>query len=118
MKSRRFPPHRHTLARLIVFLLMASSIALSPIRGTGAAQATSSSATIGDPSRIGIVADVGTRYGHYGRQSEPVAVLAGSGAKWVKEEFRWDWVQPSRDRWEWAFMDEAVDEEKARGLEI
>jgi hypothetical protein len=89
---------------------------LIPIRTTNAVQATSN--VIGSPSRFGLVADVGTRYGHHGRQGGPVGVLAGSGAKWVKEEFRWDWVQPSRDRWTWAFMDEAVDEEKARGLEI
>ena len=75
-------------------------------------------AAAGNDSRLGVVADVGTRYGIYGQQGGPIGAVAGTGTKWVKEEFRWDWVEPSRDRWTWAFMDEAVNDERAKGMDI
>ncbi len=96
-------------------MLVVSSLSLIPgPAGTPAAGA----AAIGSGSKFGLVADVGTRYGAYGQQHKPIEVLAGTGAKWVKEEFRWDWVEPSRGRWTWAFMDEAVNKERAKGLDI
>ena len=109
------------LARVFVVLIVASiavsSVVIGPVQATSAAAATSSS-TIGSPSHFGVVADLGTRYGVRGQLGKPADMLAASGAKWVKEEFRWETVQPARDRWTWDFMDSAVNEEKARGLEI
>lgn len=87
--------------------------------GSGRAQPPAvSAAAAGSGSRFGLVADIGTRYGIYNDQGRPIDVLAQTGAKWVKEEFRWDWVEPRRGDWEWAFMDEAVDKERAKGLDI
>ena len=98
----RFP----IVARVLVCFFVASAFLVNPVQATQAMSSDSSK----NPSRIGLVADVGTRYGIYGQQKQPIEVLSGRGAKWVKEEFRWDWVQPSRDQWTWAFMDEAVNE--------
>ncbi len=104
------------LSRAVLALVLASLSLLSVglARPALAAQA----AVIGSSSRFGLVADVGTRYGKYGDQDRPIGILAQTGAKWVIEEFRWDWVEPRRGVWEWEFMDEAVREEKARGLDI
>ncbi len=70
------------------------------------------------PARFGVVADVGTRYGVVGQAHKPMGLLAGSGARWVKEEFRWDALEPSRGRWTWDRLDEAVNAERSAGLEI
>ncbi len=68
--------------------------------------------------RFGIVADLGTRFDGNTRTGLPMDVLAGSGAGWVKEEFRWDALEPSRGRWTWGRLDDVVDAERARGLEV
>jgi hypothetical protein len=68
--------------------------------------------------RFGLVADIGTRHPCDGQQGGPVGVLAATGAKLVKEEVRWDWVEPSRDQWTWTCMDRAINDERARGLDI
>jgi hypothetical protein len=102
-----------TIARVALALLAAltSGLCMNASHPAPAAAA-------GGGSRLGVVADVGTRYGIYGRQGGPIGAVAGTSTKWVKEEFRWDWVEPSRDRWTWAFMDEAVDDERAKGMDI
>ncbi len=115
MNGRQFDVRFSIAARILALLGVIGGLVFGPVQSINAA---STSAVIGSPSRIGLVADVGTRYGVAGKLKEPVGVLAGSGAKWVKEEFRWDAVQPSRDRWTWEFMDQAVNEERARGLDI
>ncbi|HET8631035.1 MAG TPA: hypothetical protein VFL91_26745 [Thermomicrobiales bacterium] len=103
-----------TRAVLAVTLALVSGLSLGVARPSRAPAALAA----GGGGRLGVVADVGTRYGIYGRQGGPIGVLADTGAGWVKEEFRWDWVEPSRDRWTWAFMDEAVNDERAKGLQI
>jgi hypothetical protein len=113
----RSPIVARVLVVLIIASFAASSILGGPVQSVGAAQATTNG-TIGNPSPFGVVADLGTRFGVRGEFGKPAELLAASGAKWVKEEFRWETVQPSRDRWTWDFMDAAVNEEKARGLEI
>jgi hypothetical protein len=102
-------------ARFFSVLVLLLGIAFET--GLFAAAPARAAAATGE-RRFGIVADIGTRHGVYGQSGGAVGLLAGSGASWVKEEFRWDWVEPSRGRWEWAFMDEAVDAERAKGLEI
>src|SRR4051795_3333733 len=69
-------------------------------------------------SRFGLNADIGTRHDCDGQQGRAVETLAKTGVGWVKEEFRWDWVEPSRDNFTWTCMDRAVGDERARGLEI
>lgn len=68
--------------------------------------------------RFGIVADLGTRFDGNTRTGLPMGVLAGSGAGWVKEEFRWDALEPSKGRWTWGRLDDAVNAERARNLEV
>ncbi len=69
-------------------------------------------------SRAGVVADVGTRLSADRSEGRAVELLANSGVGWVKEEFRWDTIQPSQNRWTWDLMDKAVNAERAKGLEI
>jgi hypothetical protein len=68
--------------------------------------------------RFGLVADIGTRFDGDTRRNAPVGILAGSGATWAKEEFRWDTLEPSRGRWTWGRLDDVVNAERARNLEI
>ena len=84
----------------------------------GEAHTATAAASSKKESRFGMVADVGTRLSAERSPKKLVALLAGSGAGWVKEEFRWDAVQPSRDRWTWDLLDAAVNAERAQGLEI
>lgn len=69
-------------------------------------------------SRFGVVADIGTRLPAGASEARPIELLNALGAGWVKEEFRWDAIQPERNRWTWALMDKAVNAEKRQGFEI
>lgn len=109
--DRVAPRLARTALAILLFATLLSGSGLTRPRAAVAAAAGSS-------SRFGLVADIGTRYGIYNDQGRPIDVLAETGAKWVKEEFRWDWVEPRQGTWEWAFMDEAVDKERAKGLDI
>jgi len=44
--------------------------------------------------------------------------IAESGARWVRIDFIWSWVEPQPDRFEWALYDEVVDGALARGLRV
>jgi len=82
----------------------------------GARPATVSAA--GGDSRFGVVADIGTRHECDNGHGPAVATAAALGVGWVKEEFRWDWVEPRRGTWTWTCMDRVVDAERAKGLAI
>jgi hypothetical protein len=69
-------------------------------------------------SRLGLVADIGTRHECDDKHGPAVDTLARTGVTWVKEEIRWDWVEPSRDVFTWTCMDRVIDAERAQGLEI
>lgn len=107
----RWSGHARAVLALVLLLSVVAGSGITRPRPVAAAAA-------GSTSRFGLVADIGTRYGIYSDQGRPIDILAQTGAKWVKEEFRWDWVEPRRGVWEWAFMDEAVDKERAKGLDI
>jgi len=96
---------------LLLVLVLVASFGAPVLRPAAAAPA-------GSASRFGLVADIGTRHPCDGRQGGPVGVLAGTGVKWALEEFRWEWVEPSRGNFTWTCMDRAVDDERARGLDI
>ncbi len=115
MRAMRGKDGYSRMIYLVLAVLIASGGWLGYVQPTGA---TGAAALISANSRFGIVGDVGTRHPCNGQQGGAVNLLAGSGASWVKEEFRWDWVQPSRDRWTWDCMDRAVNDERAKGLEI
>lgn len=69
-------------------------------------------------SRFGVVTHIATRYGLYGQQGGPIDLAAGTGAGWVREEIRWDWVEHPLGTYDWGFMDEMVQKSTARGLNI
>lgn len=89
--------------------------------GTGFGNAVmrhSPAAAAGRESRLGLVADIGTRHECDDKHGPAVDTLARTGVTWVKEEIRWDWVEPSRDVFTWTCMDRVIDAERAQGLEI
>src|SRR4051794_23863910 len=45
-------------------------------------------------------------------------LVAHSGARWAREEFRWDLIEPQRGRWDWAAHDQTVAGYRREGLEI
>ncbi|MCL5958129.1 MAG: glycosyl hydrolase [Chloroflexi bacterium] len=70
-------------------------------------------------SPFGLNSDIAVRYAIiHGEQSLPTDLLAKTGAKWTREEFRWDWIQPQPDKWEWAYTDEMVALQTAEGISI
>lgn len=89
--------------------------------GTGFGNAVmrqSPAAAAGRESRLGLVADIGTRHECDDKHGPAVDTLVRTGVTWVKEEIRWDWVEPSRDVFTWTCMDRVIDAERAQGLEI
>ena len=97
---------------IVVSLLLG---ALAQARGVVAPVAAAANAR---DSRFGLVADIGTRHECDGGHGPAMQTAAATGVGWVKEEFRWDWVEPSRDTWTWTCMDRVIDAERAGGLEI
>src|SRR5438132_1183598 len=47
----------------------------------------------GGGSRFGVVTHIATRFGIYGQQNGPMDMARGTGAGWIREEIRWDWVE-------------------------
>jgi hypothetical protein len=97
-------------AVLLVLTVLSSFGAPAPLPAAAAPS--------GSASRFGVVADIGTRHPCDGQQGGPVGVLADTKVKWVLEEFRWEWVEPSQGNFTWTCMDRAIDDERARGLDI
>ena len=69
-------------------------------------------------SRFGLVTHIATRFGQFGQQGGPIDLAAATGASWVREEIRWDWVEHPLGSWDWGFTDEMVQKATARGLNI
>ena len=42
----------------------------------------------------------------------------GTGAGWIREEVRWDWIQHPIGAWDWGFTDEMVQDARSRNLSI
>ncbi len=72
----------------------------------------------GTQSKFGLVTHIATRFGIYGQQNGPMDVASGSGAGWIREELRWDWVEHPLGAWDWGFTDEMVQDAHGHGLEI
>jgi len=72
----------------------------------------------GTSSRFGVVTHIATRYGIYGQQNSPMDMASGTGAGWIREEIRWDWVEHPLGKWDWGFTDEMVQDARGRNLEI
>ncbi len=114
---RRRPPAPGLLlhvALLLAFLCAGTGAAPAGAWGATAAGAT----TIGAGPELGVVTNAVSR-----RHIAPHApiypdLLAGSGARWVREEFRWDLVEPERGRFAWAAHDGALAAYREHGFAI
>jgi len=72
----------------------------------------------GSGSKFGLVTHIATRFGQYGQQGGPIDLAAGTGAGWIREEIRWDWIEHPLGKYDWGFTDEMVTKSRGRGLEI
>ena len=75
-------------------------------------------AVIGGRTELGVVTNAVAR-----NRARPDAQLhfdrlAAVGAGWVREEFRWDLVQPQPDRWEWEGHDHTIAAFGREGLKV
>jgi len=97
-------------------LSMVSSVGAT----TGGPDPSVSSVTpaVGNGSRFGVVTHIATRFGIYGQQNGPMDLAAGTGAGWIREEIRWDWVEHPLGNYDWGFTDEMVQDARGRNLEI
>jgi hypothetical protein len=77
---------------------------------------TASSTT--DHSRFGVVTHIATRFGIYGQENGPMDIVAGTGAGWIREEIRWDWIEHPLGNWDWGFTDEMVRDARSHGLHV
>ena len=94
------------LALVVTLGALPAGVGMAPV----AAQAVA--------SPFGVNSHVATRYGVYKRQHVPLDMIAGHNVSWIREEFRWDVIQPAPDRWDWGFNDEMVEQATGRGLSI
>jgi polysaccharide biosynthesis protein PslG len=117
-------PHGWLPARLgtalVLFTLLlstASTVGADPAPSTPA-NFPPLGAAAGVGSKFGLVTHIATRFGIYGQQNGPMDVAAGTGVGWIREEFRWDWVEHPLGNWDWGFTDEMVQDARGRNLEI
>ncbi len=71
----------------------------------------------GDPP-FGVNSHIATRYAVAGRLGEAATLVSGLGQVWAREEFRFDVIHPSPDRWDWGLTDEMVGRLAERGVRI
>ncbi|MGI8857895.1 MAG: glycosyl hydrolase [Thermomicrobiales bacterium] len=69
-------------------------------------------------SQFGLDTHIATRFGIYGQQGGPMDMAQGTGAGWIREEIRWDWIQHPIGQWDWGFTDEMVQDAQSRNLNI
>jgi polysaccharide biosynthesis protein PslG len=81
------------------------------------APVTSFAAAVGG-SPFGLDTHIATRFGIYGRQDGPMGMAQSTGAGWIREEVRWDWIQHPIGQWDWGFTDEMVQDARGRNLNI
>src|SRR5436190_20674304 len=74
--------------------------------------------TTTDHSRFGVVTHIATRFGIYGQENGPMDVAAGTGAGWIREEIRWDWIEHPLGTWDWGFTDEMMRDAQNHGLQV
>jgi hypothetical protein len=105
----RHTAHGPRLLLALLLIITALPIGIGPVTPVGA-QAVS--------SPFGVNSHVATRYGLYHRLHTPLDLIANHNVSWVREEFRWDVIQPTPRRWDWGFADELVEKAQQRGLNV
>jgi hypothetical protein len=118
--SRRFRQLALMLALLLGFVPGVGRAAAPASRAVDArgAATTQTRGLVGPDTTLGIVANAVSR-----AQSAPDAplfaeLLAAGGAHWVREEFRWDLIEPAPGQWTWGDHDGAVAAYCGNGLDI
>jgi len=46
------------------------------------------------------------------------ALAAAAGVKWTREEFHWNWIEPQRGQFDFAFFDDLVETATAHGISV
>jgi polysaccharide biosynthesis protein PslG len=114
---------RYPHARFALFFVV-GALFLGNFSGVGATPTASDTTTAplyesaGSLSRFGVVTHIATRYGIYGQQNGPMTMAHGTGAGWIREEIRWDWVEHPLGQPDWGFTDEMVQDARGDGLDI
>src|SRR4051794_37127754 len=96
----------------VLFFGNFSTVGAVPTTPDPAAAPLYESASAG--SRFGVVTHIATRFGIYGQQNGPMDMARGTGAGWIREEIRWDWVEHPLGQWDWGFTDEMVQDARGR----
>ena len=65
--------------------------------------------------RIGLVANTQSQGQDAGAEQD---IAAASGARWLREEFDWDSVEPRNDVWDWARYDNVIEQAALRGMRV
>jgi polysaccharide biosynthesis protein PslG len=104
------------LALTIIIALVASLgfSTLIPLTQTNTAQAASGDIV----AAMGINGHIATRYGIYRDAGSPMGMLANTGSRWDREEFRWDVVEKNPGKWDWGFTDDVVSAAQGRGVNV
>jgi hypothetical protein len=56
---------------------------------------------------------------YHGKELEQMAIMAKeSGVKWIREDFGWGDIEPSKGKFEWAFTDSVVRIAKKNGISV
>ncbi len=69
-------------------------------------------------SEFGVNSHIASRVGNYDVLQWPADVVASTGAGWVREDFHWFWIEPSKGQYQWEYFDRMVDLLLERNLNI
>lgn len=97
-----------TLRLVIVFVVLA----LAGCGGDDAGPEISPAQRSG-PIHLGLAANVSDT-----DLSSELNTIAGTGARWLREDLEWDAVQPERGAWRWGEFDAIVEQAALRGIHV
>ncbi|EFO81221.1 hypothetical protein OSCT_0917 [Oscillochloris trichoides DG-6] len=104
MHQRRF---------MIVVALLALTLTLLPTTPTRSAPLAAPLSSV-----FGINSHIASRYPIYESLATPADVVANIGVGWVREDFQFARIQPSRDKFDWGWHDRMIDLMSARGIQV
>jgi hypothetical protein len=93
------------VAGLVALLVLVAMVVREAGRQTAIAEAA---------LHVGLVANT-LEAGHQGREQ---ARVRSTGARYIREEFRWEDIEPSQGRWRWATTDRLMVNATRRGLRV
>ncbi len=109
---------RFGLYFILTTLFLSNIIGVGATPGVPDTTADTSGTAVSGGSKFGVVTHIATRFGIYGQQNGPMDLASGTGAGWIREELRWDWVEHPLGQWDWGFTDEMVQDARGRNLQI